>query len=887
MSDMVQLTDRALIPGGSAADGFHPAVAEWFRRRFPDGPTEAQAQGWPLIGSGADTLIAAPTGSGKTLAAFLVGIDSLYREHDQGIDVSTGTRVVYVSPLKALAVDIGENLEQPLTEIADVAAELGFDAPDIRVAVRTGDTTSSQRSAMVRRPPSFVITTPESLYLLVTSARGREALRTTETVIVDEIHAVARDKRGSHLALTLERLEALCDRRPVRIGLSATQRPIERVGRLLVGERPLPAIVDVGHQRALDVTLELPDGELEAVASAEQMSDILNRIAELVTQHRTTLVFVNTRRMAERLAHQLGERLGDDVVAAHHGSLSKERRWRVETRLRAGALKALVATASLELGIDIGPVELVCQIGSPRSIATFLQRVGRSNHTRTGTPKGRLYPLTRDELIECTALLVAVRAGRLDAIQFPHQPLDIAAQQVIAEVAAQEWHTDELYDLVRRAAPYADLSREEFDEVVELVSHGIETGRGRRGAYVHHDAVNGELRGRKGARIAAATSGGAIPETGDYRVVAEPDDTFVGTVNEDWAVESMAGDVFLLGTHSWQIRRIEPGVVRVQDAAGALPTIPFWLGEAPARTVELSAEVSELRRHVDELLAERRPDDSRQWLVDAAGIPPEAAVMIVDYLAAGRAALGVMPTQQQLVLERFFDDTGGMQLVVHSPYGGRINRALGLALRKKFCTTFDFELQAAATDDAIVLSLGLQHSFPLEEVPRYVKSAAVEDTLRHAILDSPMFQARWRWNLNRALMVLRFRMGRRNPPPIQRMESDDLLAAVFPQAAACQDNATGPIEIPDHVLVRETIGDTLHEALDVDGVRALLEGIESGDVSVHCVDTTEASVLSHEIINARPYAFLDDEEFQNRRTNAVTLRRGLSVDLSAIGSLDP
>ena len=890
MSEVTQLTASELAPpirAGGGVDGFHPAVAEWFRRRFPDGPTEAQSQGWPHIAAGADTLIAAPTGSGKTLAAFLVAIDRLYRDHERGVDVSLGTRVVYVSPLKALAVDIGENLERPLAEIADVATELGFDPPDIRVSVRTGDTTSSQRSAMVRRPPSFVVTTPESLYLLVTSERGRDALRTTETVIVDEIHAVARDKRGSHLSLTLERLEALCERRPARIGLSATQRPIEAVGRLLVGERPLPEIVDVGHQRALDVTIELPEGELEAVASAEQMSDVLDCIAEHVAHHRTTLVFVNTRRMAERLAHQLGERLGDDVVAAHHGSLSKERRWRVETRLRAGALKALVATASLELGIDIGPVELVCQIGSPRSIATFLQRVGRSNHTRTGTPKGRLYPLTRDELVECTALLMAVRAGRLDAIQFPRQPLDIAAQQIIAEVAAEEWRTDELYELVRRAAPYAELSRAEFDEVVDLVAGGIETGRGRRGAYVHHDAINGELRGRKGARIAAATSGGAIPETGDYRVVAEPDDTFVGTVNEDWAVESMAGDVFLLGTHSWQIRRIEPGVVRVRDAAGALPTIPFWLGEAPARTVELSAEVSELRRRVDELLAEGRPDDARQWLIDTAGIPREAAVMIVDYLAAGRAALGAMPTQRQLVLERFFDDTGGMQLVVHSPYGGRINRALGLALRKKFCRTFDFELQAAATDDAIVLSLGLTQSFPLDQVPRYVKSATVEDTLEHAVLDSPMFQARWRWNLNRALMVLRFRNGRRNPPPIQRMESDDLLAAVFPQAAACQDNMTGPIEIPDHVLVRETLGDTLHEALDVDGLRALLEGIESGDVHVHCVDTTEASALSHEIINARPYAFLDDEEFQNRRTNAVTLRRGLTVDLSAIGSLDP
>ena len=874
------------IGGRDALEAFHPAVAEWFRRRFPDGPTPPQAQGWPHIAAGTDTLIAAPTGSGKTLAGFLVAIDRLYRAHASGTDVEGVARVVYVSPLKALAVDIAENLERPLAEIAEVATELGLDAPALRVAVRTGDTTSSQRASMLRRPPSFIVTTPESLYLLVTSAKGREMLRTTETVIVDEIHAVARDKRGAHLAVTLERLEALCDQRPSRVGLSATQRPVETIARLLVGDRPLPAIVDAGHQRDLDLALELPDGELEAVASLEQTGDVLDRIAELVGEHRTTLVFVNTRRLAERFAHQLGQRLGDDVVAAHHGSLSKERRHRVETRLRAGDLKALVATASLELGIDIGPVELVCQIGSPRSIATFLQRVGRSNHSRAGTPKGRLYPLTRDELVECAALLAAVRAGRLDAIQPPSNPLDIAAQQVIAEVAARDWRTDDLYALFRRSAPYMTLTREHFDEVVTLVADGIPTGRGRRGAYVHHDAVNGEVRGRKGARIAALTSGGAIPETGDYRVVAEPDDTFIGTVNEDFAVESMAGDVFLLGTHSWQVRKIESGIVRVRDAAGVPPTIPFWLGEAPARTAELSTEVSELRRGVDERLAAGDPDGARQLVAEAAGIGAVAAAMIVDYLAVGRAALGAMPTQAQLVLERFFDETGGMQLVVHSPHGGRINRALGLALRKKFCRTFNFELQAAATDDAIVLSLGPHHSFPLDEVTRYVPSATVDDTLRHAILDSPMFQSRWRWNLNRSLMVLRFRNGRRNPPPIQRMESDDLMAAVFPQAAACAENVTGPIEIPDHLLVRQTIHDTLHEALDVDGVRALLERIECGAVAVHCVETTEPSVLAHEILTARPYAFLDDEELQNRRTNAVTLRRGLAVDLAAIGALE-
>ena len=874
----------APVPDG---DGFHPAVAEWFRRRFPLGPTDPQRLGWPPIREGRDTLIAAPTGSGKTLAGFLMSINSLYLAAGRGYDVDCGTRVVYVSPLKALAVDVAENLQKPLEGIAAVAAEMGLAPAPIRVAVRTGDTTASERAAMARRPPAFVVTTPESLYLMLTSGRGRDALRTVETVIVDEIHAVARDKRGAHLAVSLERLEALCPARPVRIGLSATQRPIETVGRLLVGDRLLPAIVDVGHRRRMDLALELPEGELEAVCSAAQMGDVLDRIAALVGAHTTTLVFVNTRRLAERLAHQLAERLGDDAVAAHHGSLSKERRHRVETRLRAGDLRALVATASLELGIDVGPVDLVCQVGSPRSIATFLQRVGRSNHSRSGVPKGRLFPMTRDELVECAALLAAVRAGRLDAIVPARMPLDIAAQQLVAEVAAGEWRTDDLYGLLRRSEPYRELSRDRFDEVLDLVSEGIQTGRGRRGAYLHHDRVNGEVRARKGARLAASTSGGAIPETGDYRVLAEPDDVLVGTVNEDWAVESSAGDIFLLGSHSWQIRRVEAGVVRVRDAGDTPPTVPFWLGEAPARTAELSEEVSALRSRVQEALDAGDPDRARAETEEAAGCGPAAAAMIVDYLAAGRAALGTLPTRDRLVLERFFDDTGGMQLVLHSPHGARVNRALGMALRKKFCRRFNFELQAAATDDACILSLGPHHSFPLDEVMGYLSSRTMADTLEHAILDSPMFQTRWRWNLNRSLMVLRWKAGRRNPPPLQRMESDDLLAAVFPQAAACQDNIVGPREIPDHLLVRQTIDDTLHEAMDLAGATALVAGIEAGTVEVVCCDTTEPSVLAHEIVTARPYAFLDDEEFQNRRTNAVQLRRGLAPDLSSLGALDP
>jgi len=876
---------------------FHPAVRTWFERRFPDGPTAPQAGGWQEIAAGKNTLIAAPTGSGKTLAAFLVCIDRMYRAHDEAMSLGDGPQVVYVSPLKALAVDIHQNLEAPLREIRDVAAELGLPAPDVRVAVRTGDTAASERAAMLRRPPNFLITTPESLYLLVTAERSRTMLAGVRTVIVDEIHAVAGNKRGSHLAITLERLGHILEEPPQRIGLSATQRPIDRVARLLVGSgddrsdpdgSPRCAIVDVGHQRELDLALELPDDELEAVPSAEQMSQILDIIADHVKGHRTTLVFVNTRRMAERVAHQLGERLGEDQVAAHHGSLSKERRQRVESRLRAGDLRALVATASLELGIDIGPVELVCQIGSPRSFATFLQRVGRSNHTRSGTPSGRLFPTSRDELVECAALLGGVRAGRLDAIVQPVAPLDIVAQQVVAETAAEEWPEDGLFELVRQAAPFSALGREDFDDVVELVSEGIQTGRGRRAAYVHRDRVNGRLRGRRGARLAALTSGGAIPEVGDYRVVAEPDDTFVGTVNEDWAIESMAGDVFLLGTTSWRIRRVEPGTVRVVDARGAPPSVPFWLGEAPGRTEELSGEVSDLRAAVAERLSAGDADDARGWLEEECGIDSAAADTIVRYLGAGLAALGTMPTKDTIVLERFFDESGGMQLVGHAPFGARLNRALGLALRKRFCVTFDFELQAAASDDAILLSLGPQHSFPLERVPKFLASKTVEEVVRQAVLTSPMFAARWRWNLNRALAVLRMRGGRKNPAPIQRMEADDLMAAVFPTLAACQENvAPGPFEIPDHPLVRQTLDDCLHEAMDIDGLRELVAGIESGGVKVVVRDTTEPSVLAHEILNGRPFTYLDDAPLEERRSRAVQLRRGLPVEAQDLGRLDP
>ena len=892
-------------------DSFHPAVRAWFERRFPDGPTAPQEGGWREIAAGNDTLIAAPTGSGKTLAAFLVCIDRLCHAGPPPADADAprGPQVVYVSPLKALAVDIQQNLDAPLREIGEVAAQLGLTAPDIRVAVRTGDTAASERAAMLRKPPDFLVTTPESLYLLVTSERSREMLRGVQTVIVDEIHAVAGNKRGSHLAITLERLSHLADGPVQRVGLSATQRPIDIIARLLVGAgagrsgadgSPRCAIVDSGHRRELDLALQLPDDELEAVPTSEQMGQILDLIAAEVEQRKTTLVFVNTRRMAERVAHQLGERLGEDQVAAHHGSLSAGRRQRVEARLRAGDLRALVATASLELGIDVGPVELVCQIGSPRSFATFLQRVGRSNHTLSGIPTGRLYPTSRDELVECAALLRGVRAGRLDAILVPDRPLDIVAQQVVAECAAQEWSEDELFKLITGAAPFADLPREDFDEVIEMVSEGIRTGRGRRAAYLHRDQVNGQLRARRGARLAALTSGGAIPELGDYRVVAEPDETPVGTVNEDWAIESQAGDVFLLGTTSWRIRKVEPGTVRVVDAHGAPPSAPFWLGEAPGRTVELSDEVSRLRQEIAERLRPADHDGQAdvqaadvqaavcRWLETGCGIERIAAEQVVRYLATGLAELGTLPTMDTIVLERFFDPSGGMQLVGHVPYGARLNRALCLALRKRFCVTFDFELQAAASDDAILLSLGPQHSFPLERVPKFLASKTVETVVRQAVLNAPLFPARWRWNLNTSLTVLRMRGGKKNPPAIQRMEADDLMAAVFPTLAACQENVpAGPLDIPDHPLVRQTLEDCLHDAMDIEGLKELVAKIESGAVDVVVRDTVEPSVLAHEILNGRPFTYLDDAPLEERRSRQVTLRRGLPVEARDLASLDP
>jgi ATP-dependent helicase Lhr and Lhr-like helicase len=873
-------------------DIFHPAVAAWFKQAFP-APTPAQAEAWPAIKAGRNVLIAAPTGSGKTLAAFLSAIDALVRQAlEDGL--KDETQIVYVSPLKALSNDIHRNLEMPLAGIGEALRADGLPDVAIRTWVRTGDTPSSERQRMGKRPPHIVVTTPESLYILLGSGSGRAMLRTTRAVIVDEIHALAPNKRGSHLALSLERLSCLCGGRLKRIGLSATQKPIEAVAHFLVGAdyRDEPAanclIVDSGHYRERELELELPSSPLEAVMSAEVWDQVYDRLADLIEGHRTTLIFVNTRRMVERVTRKLSDRLGENCVAAHHGSLAKEQRLNAERRLKNGELKAMVATSSLELGIDIGEIDVVCQLGSPHSITSFLQRVGRSGHKVGAKPRGRLFPLSRDDLVECVALIESANRGELDRLVMPREPVDVLAQQIVAEVNAREWNEDDLFSLVRRAWPYRRLSRESFCAVLRMLSEGFSTRRGRRGSLIHRDEVNGVLRGRRGARLTGLTSGGTIPDNSDFQVLLEPENHVVGTVNEDFAVESLAGDIFQLGNTAYRILRVDRGVVRVEDARGAPPTIPFWLGEAPGRSNELSQSVSRLRAELDKRLRlDPHGEDTLRWLTQDLGLASAPAEQLLDYLRAAYGALSCLPTQDTLIFERFFDEAGGMQLVIHSPYGSRVNRAWGLALRKRFCRKFNFELQAAATEDNIVLSLTTAHSFELAEVARYLNSASVKGLLIQAVLDAPMFATRWRWVAGVALALPRFRGGKKVPPQLTRMAAEDLVASVFPDQLACAENLVGEREVPNHPLVNQTISDCLNDAMDIDGLQRLLAGIESGAIHVIARDLTEPSPLAQEVLTARPYTYLDDAPLEERRTQAVMSRRWLDPETaSELGQLD-
>jgi len=871
---------------------FHPVLQRWWEGRFGE-PTAAQSEGWAAIRRGSDTLIAAPTGSGKTLAAFLTSIDQLFVEGVEEGGLPDEVRVIYVSPLKALSADIHKNLAEPRRQIRALAEEMGVHGTKITAAVRSGDTPQNERAAMLRTPPHILVTTPESLYLLLTAERSRKMLKTARVVIVDEIHAVLQSRRGAHLSLTLERLDHICGRKLQRIGLSATQKPIEEVARFLTREKC--EIVDRGHKRKMDLAVEVPGSALEAVMSHEVWQEVYDRLVALIESHRTTLITVNTRRLAERMAHQLSERLGTEFVAAHHGSLAKEARLDAEHRLREGKLKVLVATASLELGIDIGHVDLVCQISSPHRIATFLQRVGRSGHTIKGVPKGRIFPLTRDDLIECAAMVRAVHDGELDRIEVPDKPLDVLAQQIVAEVSAEkEWDEAALFKLFKAAYPYRALDKAKFREVVEMLSRGFATRRGRRAALIHYDSLDKKLRERKGSRMTSIMNGGAIPEVFDFRVVLEPEGHTIGTLNEDFAIESLPGDVFQLGNTSWRILRIGNGVVRVADAQGQPPSMPFWLGEAPSRSNEMSEAVSRLRAAVDALLPgpdvprkDNELDPAIAFLQEHYFLSASAATQVATYLGEAKRSLGLVPTIDRIALERFFDESGGMQLVLHAPFGSRVNKAWGLALRKKFCQGFNFELQAAATEEGLILSLSGSHSFPLEEVFRYLHPKTVRETLTQAIIQSPIFETRWRWASTLALAVPRNRGGARVPNQLQRMYGEDLLAAVFPDAAACQDNIQGVREIPDHPLVAQAMRDALEEAVDLKGLEHQLKRLYAGEIELTARDTPEPSVLSHELLNSAVYTFLDDAPLEERRTRAVHTRRATEVrNADDLGSLD-
>jgi len=947
----------ALDPQAASALAWaHPVVAEWFLTKFGSA-TEPQEQGWPAIVRGETTLISAPTGSGKTLAAFLVAIDQLLRLAIAG-NLAPTTQVIYVSPLKALSNDVQKNLDGPLGEIQQLASARGYLCPPIRTGVRTGDTLPIERARMLRNPPHILVTTPESLYLLLTAAKSRENLRHIRTVIVDEIHAVADDKRGAHLALSLERLDALvCGEnrlspgqfltsratQPQRIGLSATQNPISLVADFLTGGQAFTrsvenstkcTIVQVGQRRQLDLAIEIPSDELGSVTTNAMWEEIFDKLAAHALTHRSTLVFVNTRRLVEKLAFAISERLspelGPDCVAAHHGSLARELRLDAEQRLKNGEIRILIATASLELGIDIGNIDLVCQIASTRAVAVAMQRVGRAGHWRGAIPKGRLFATTRDDLLEQAALVRKMRAGELDQLEIPPQPIDVLMQQIVACVGAEPWDETALYNVLRRAYPYRNLTRARFDEVVKLLSEGIESTRGRYGAYLLRDGVHGQLHPRRGSRSIAISNGGAIPDTALYSVILQPEGVQIATLDEHFAVDSGPGDVILLGNTSWRIQRVEAaGRVLVEDAHGAPPNLPFWFGEAPQRTAVLCDGVSDLRNQIASRTANVSPTDlglvstpssnlssrpeprsvvaerpatqpattfSSQhpevaatilWLTEHCGICPSAAHQLIAYIVAGRSVLGAVPSKTTIIAERFFDEGGGQQLILHAPFGGRINKAWGLALRKRFCRGFNFELQAAATDNGINISLAEQHSFPLADVFQFLTEHTAKELLEQAAIASPIFKTRWRWAAGRSLQLLRMSKGKRIAPQIQRTRSEDLLASVFPHASACPETMEGDIVIPKHPLVDEVMQDVLQEAMDLEGLNEVLRGIAAGTIRCLAIDTPVPSQFAHELLNANPYAFLDDAGLEERRTRAVNLRRTLPDSVTdGAGKLD-
>ncbi|HXN12770.1 MAG TPA: crosslink repair DNA glycosylase YcaQ family protein [Candidatus Acidoferrales bacterium] len=876
-------------------DDFHPAVRAWFERRF-DAPSRAQELGWPVIGaaidpSGFDVLLCAPTGSGKTLAAFMWAINGLVIDAARDA-LRDEVSVLYVSPLKALANDIRLNLEEPLHGVRDTGAESSLDLSRIRAGLRTGDTSASERTAMLRRPPHILVTTPESLFILLTSPKFREKLAGVRHVIVDELHALAGNKRGAHLALTLERLERFVtsrgNARPNRIGLSATLNPIEKLAGFLAGyevtrdgarsPRPIKIVRADDRVREMDLQVIAPGPELGPLATHPHWEAMYDEVARLIGEHRTTLVFTLSRRHAERVALNLQKRLGTDAVMAHHGSLARSERLIAEQRLKRGELKAIVATASLELGIDVGAVELVCQLDTPKSISAAIQRIGRSGHSLGATPKGRFFALTTDDLLECGAAVRAIRRGHLDEVEIPMGCVDIAAQQIVA-IAAEEDEISEadLLRVLRSAYNFGDLDAAKLRHLLEQLAAELPERVMGAAPKIFFDRVNARVRPRRSARLSAITSGGTIPEAGNYDVVIESEGRKVGDVEEDFAQESSRGDVFSLGSMPWQIQRSSRGRLMVEPAPGMAPTLPFWLTEAGGRSPAMSAEISDLRHEIWNRL--ERNESAEEWLMDECAMSERAATQAADYVRRGVEALGAIPDDKTVVVERFFDGLGGTQIVIHTPFGIRLNRGLGLAIRKRLCQSFDFEIQASAIDDGVLLALNSRHSFPLDTLFSMLKARNARDVLIQAVLAAPMFEVRFRHVATRALAVMRSSRGKKVPAWIQRLRSQELLSSIFPGQQACFENRPGAIELPDHFVIQETIRECLEESTDLPRTIQLLEGIESSAIRTVAVDAIAPSVFAHRLLLAWDYSFLDDGERANRRSRTVTMNRGMAEDV--------